>query len=141
MNAPQRPRIRLGPKATELALDAEGVAKADLLDAAIDKLKTEISHDDVGKQLSMMNDQLASIRVMIAALSVVEDEDINLAIEALHERATVHQKAVAKVVDIDEPRLSNLMERIHQHLDLTQNPRTEEEIEREEVDRDRDQER
>lgn len=115
------PRIRLGPKAYEIAESVSGGEKvtAHHLEAAIfNLLKPKPSAEKiplwVKDQLQLINETLISMRYMIQALSAGTSDEVEIMLEMMNNRINKTQLEAAEDSDLDHPALRKLQEKIEE---------------------------
>lgn len=71
--------------------------------------------EDIRTQIQTINESLRTIQTMIVSLTATKPDEIQLALDYINQRSQKHQMLVAKLTELDTPRLSDLQERLR-HL-------------------------
>ena len=115
------PRVRLGPKAFELATAVAGGEKVTAvhLEAAIlnlveSKPPSENAPRWLKEQLQLMNETLISMRFMIQALSADTSEEVEIMLEKMNTSINKKQIKGAENAGLDHPALKKIQERIQE---------------------------
>ena len=115
------PRVRLGPKAYEIAETVAGGEKVTAvhLEAAIlnlieSKESSEKDPEWLKKQLQLMNETLLSMRFMIQALSADTAEEVEIMLEKMNTSINKKQIKGAKDAGLDHPALKKIQDRIQE---------------------------
>ena len=116
-----QPRVRLGPKAHEVAqaiAGGEKISSAHLEAAILNLIESKPPEATipvwVKNQLQLINETLISMRYMIQALSANTSEEVEITIERMNSSINKKQLKSAEESGLDHPALKKIQEKINE---------------------------